>query len=294
MVLRIDPAIAQVWSSPTTLRFGAERPRLVLDDLDRLQEILVHALTTGTTRAALDAIAQQAGSDTARVEQLLARLAPLLQPETAPADSSVTVAVERALPWPDDSAGIESALVRIVAATGARLTGRDDAPALAVVLAAHVIAPAVATYWLSRDIPMLPVVLGEESITVGPLVVPGETACLYCVACHRTDEDSSWPLIASQLLDPAHVAPLHVDPVSAVEASALVARAVRAVERREPSGLEGTGARIGTDGSVSRRAWEPHPRCSCRAHRGNVSALAPRLDAAQPGPTTSAASPALA
>jgi hypothetical protein len=295
VVLRIDPGIAQVWSSPTTLRFGAERPRLVLEGVDSHQEVLLHALTTGTTRPALHVLALQAGADSALVDELLEQLAPFLETESTPTPAApLAVALERTLPWPADTAGLESTIARVVSATGAVLGGRDEAPGLAVVVGAHLVAPAVSTYWLSRDIPLLPVIMGEESLTVGPLVVPGETACLYCVGCHRTDEDAAWPMIASQLLDPAQVTPLRVDAVSAVEAAAIVARTIRASQRRESTGLEGAAVRIQPDGAVSRRAWAPHPRCSCRALRGNVTELVPRSDAVLPAPTTSAVSPALA
>src|SRR5258708_24971775 len=34
---------------------------------------------------------------------------------------------------------------------------------------------------------------------VGPLVIPGRTACLRCLDLFRTDRDPAWPLILAQL-----------------------------------------------------------------------------------------------
>lgn len=286
-MLRIDPRVAQVWSSPSTLRFGAQRPRVVIDPIDRSQEILIHALTTGTSRLALDALAVQTEVSDARLEELLDVLSPVLQAE--PEDLSFGVAVERTLPWPGDSAGIDSAIARAVAAVGASVVTRQNRPALAVVVSAHLVAPHVAGYWLSRDVPLLPVVLGEETVDVGPLVVPGVTACLHCVGCHRSDEDAAWPLIAAQLLAPEVAERVAVDPVAALDAAAMVARAVRAVRRAEPTGIEGMTVSLDGEGEVSRRAWAPHPRCSCRALPENVTSFERPRGAARSAPRRAAA-----
>lgn len=282
-MLRIDPGVAQVWSSPTTLRFGARAPVLVISPIERTQEILIHALTAGTTRRALDAVAVQAGATSSDVGRLLELLAPVLIADASTA--SLSVAVERTLPWPVRAAGVDTGVARAVASVGGELVGRQDRPDLAVVIGAHLIAPAVASYWLGRDIPLLPVVLTERAIEVGPLVVPGVTACLHCLACHLMDEDSSWPLIAAQLLDPAIVEPLPVEPIAALDAAATVARAVRALLGSRATGLEGVTVRFDDEGGVSRRDWAPHPRCSCRALRGNVTAFERPSGAARSAPT---------
>lgn len=45
----------------------------------------------------------------------------------------------------------------------------------------------------------LPVVLDEDRIRVGPLVIPGVTPCLTCLDLHRTDWDRAWPALLPQL-----------------------------------------------------------------------------------------------
>lgn len=43
------------------------------------------------------------------------------------------------------------------------------------------------------------VVLDEDRVRVGPLVVPGVTPCLACLDLHRTDWDHAWPALLPQL-----------------------------------------------------------------------------------------------
>ena len=42
-------------------------------------------------------------------------------------------------------------------------------------------------------------VLDEDLIRVGPLVISGLTPCLTCLDLHRTDWDPAWPVLLSQL-----------------------------------------------------------------------------------------------
>jgi hypothetical protein len=45
----------------------------------------------------------------------------------------------------------------------------------------------------------LPVVLDENRVRVGPLVIPGLTPCMTCHDLHRTDWDHAWPALLPQL-----------------------------------------------------------------------------------------------
>jgi hypothetical protein len=48
------------------------------------------------------------------------------------------------------------------------------------------------------DVAHLLVRFGEGAATLGPLVVPGRTACLRCIDAHLTDTDPAWPLLVEQ------------------------------------------------------------------------------------------------
>jgi hypothetical protein len=61
-------------------------------------------------------------------------------------------------------------------------------------------------------LPHLVVGVRDATAVVGPLVVPGRTACLHCTDLHRTDRDPAWPLLAAQLTTPPPSAPSRPSP----------------------------------------------------------------------------------
>jgi hypothetical protein len=69
------------------------------------------------------------------------------------------------------------------ASLAAELCGGDQEAPSAVVLVAHGAVPAWAgSTWHAAVVPHLPVGIGESTLVVGPLIVPGITACLACAA----------------------------------------------------------------------------------------------------------------
>src|SRR5262249_62048557 len=53
---------------------------------------------------------------------------------------------------------------------------------------------------LKRDnVPHLAAAASEAIGVVGPLVLPGDTACLRCLDLTRAERDPAWPLILAQL-----------------------------------------------------------------------------------------------
>jgi hypothetical protein len=54
----------------------------------------------------------------------------------------------------------------------------------------------------------LPVVIDEERIRIGPVVIPGLTPCLTCLDLHRTDWDHAWPVLLPQLGRSQSMAPV--------------------------------------------------------------------------------------
>jgi bacteriocin biosynthesis cyclodehydratase domain-containing protein len=119
---------------------------------------------------------------------------------------------------------------------------------------------------LRAGIPHLTASASEAIGVVGPLVVPGRTACLRCLDLTRADRDPAWPLILAQLAG-AGVGPPVCDAILAMAVAAQVAaQALGFVDR----GAAATAAVNGTLELVlpgwrwRRRTWLPHPYCLCR------------------------------
>lgn len=247
MLLHLDPAVPAVWRTPTTLQFGVD-PVLAVVEVDPADERLIAALGAGIPATGLEAIG---GRD--RVERLLAVLDPVLDPAPHEATTSVRPEVR-----------IRSAEVRVLQAQLAamlpagpepRETVPEPTPGLLVV--DHVVAPAEHLGWLRADRPHLAIVFGERSATVGPLVLPGVTACLRCRDLQRRDADPAWPTIATQLL--GRPAAAVADPLLRSEALAL---GIAALRRGRGPGAD-AAVRLDLDGGRVELPLFPHPDCGC-------------------------------
>lgn len=256
MVLKLDDDIPIVWRTPTSLQLGIDAPRIVLDDVGAGEERLITALRRGISPSGWSMLARDSGIGEERANSLLTALEPVLSRAPTPASG-------RALVLGDGRLG--TAIAALLHDAG-RLARHDDrAPALVVLVAPWVIGPEDAQHWLRRDVPHLPVVPADRSVTVGPLVEPGSGPCLYCAHLTRADADPAWPAIAAQLWGrPA--ARLSALTVSAVAAFA-ARRALARLAAGTPAGpVDARAWRLSDEGgTISAAAQTPHPRCSCAA-----------------------------
>jgi bacteriocin biosynthesis cyclodehydratase domain-containing protein len=254
MVLKLADGVPLVWRTPSSVQLGVARPLVVLDDVTAAHERLLAALAKGVSESGFAMMARDAGADP---RALLGRVAPALAPPGR-GPSAPRIAVLGAGPLAEELA---------------RQVGHAADPELVVLVAAWVVAPADHGAWLRRDVRHLPVVVGEN-IDVGPLVVPGETACLHCLDLARRDDDAAWPAIAAQL---------HGRPAPALSRTAIAEAAAFAARHLEAE--PGTSWRIDpADGGVSARVWARHPECSCAAPPGSDWAPA-AARAALPAPS---------
>jgi hypothetical protein len=118
-----------------------------------------------------------------------------------------------------------------------------------------------------RMVPHLAASASEAIGVVGPLVLPGRSACLRCLDLARTERDPAWPLILAQLAGQAVTDPLACDTVLAtMVASQAAAQALAFLD-------QGAAATAVTNGTLElvlpgwqwrRRSWQPHPQCGCQ------------------------------
>jgi hypothetical protein len=284
MVLKVGTGIPLVWRSPSSLQFGVDEPLVVLEDVDGGTGRLIGALVGGVSSTGFDMMARSAGVSPEAAAELLARLEPVLAPEALdPTALPARVAVSGDGPLADE-------LRRVLRAEGVLADSPADsdpsAPDLAVIVAGWVVSPEDHGSWLRRDIPHLPVVIGDGGVTVGPLVEPGDGPCLYCVQLIRTDDDPAWPAIATQLWNRPTPA---LTGVALAQTTGFVAR--RVLDRLSRGPGTAMSWRLSVDGAVSSRVWTRHAQCRCAAPA--ESDWAPAADPAGRSATTTAAAVAV-
>ncbi|MEO0060825.1 MAG: hypothetical protein RL343_443 [Actinomycetota bacterium] len=70
----------------------------------------------------------------------------------------------------------------------------------AVLIVQQAIEPRRYSHWANRDVPHIAVSFDTEFASISPMIIPGQTACLFCLENMRTNQDSNWPVLASQLI----------------------------------------------------------------------------------------------
>jgi bacteriocin biosynthesis cyclodehydratase domain-containing protein len=272
MVLRLDSRFAVVWRDPFSLQFGIEPARVILREVTAADERMIAALGGGVSRSGLDMIATSSGATEEDASALLRRLKPiLLSRETPPPAPRVSIVgagptVERVA----SSLALERVQVSV------RATPGDEECDLGIAVGHYVLDPETYGFWLRRDLPHLPVVFGDDTVTMGPMVEAGRTPCLYCLEHYRRDADASWSAIASQLWGRQASSET---PLVSAEVAARVARTVLTRLARGPSSgrsMTARSFRLAVDsGEVTRRDWMPHPDCGCVAVPSDFSAGRP-------------------
>jgi bacteriocin biosynthesis cyclodehydratase domain-containing protein len=165
-----------------------------------------------------------------------------------------------------------AAVARCAPSTRVSGLARDGAlppPDFVVLADQAIIDPEETAELVAADVPHLQVHAEGHRAVIGPLVLPGRTACLRCIHLTRRDRDATWPRQAAQLgrLQPRPP----VDVLLATIAGALAARRVCGVlesalrvPRATPQA--GAGHTIEFDlvtQEFTQRVWPPHPVCGC-------------------------------
>jgi hypothetical protein len=163
-------------------------------------------------------------------------------------------------------AAARSALQRLTPQVRTQLPAGRTRPDVAVLAPVTAIAPGLTDELLRAGVPHLSAGVRERTGVVGPLVVPGRSACLRCLDLHRTDRDPAWPHVAAQLAGAAGSA---VQPCDTVLATAVASQAALQVlllvdGEASPPSLDGTLEISLDDGRTRRRSWRPHHACGCR------------------------------
>lgn len=146
---------------------------------------------------------------------------------------------------------------------------RDVKISFAVIVGHLDLDPTKYARWANRDIPHLAIIFELDSIEISPIVQPGLTGCLNCYQQTKIDEDSSWPIVATQLLD---LPRMRDDSSALLTSSGLTVKLLlRFLDLEAGFQLKGDsfdptlGYRINQlDGTITKMSYEFHPECSCK------------------------------
>lgn len=120
---------------------------------------------------------------------------------------------------------------------------------------------------MHKDQPHLPVVLRDRDVLIGPLVVPGHTACIGCVDRHRGDQDPQWAGICRTMRTRASIeaeAPPEESATALFAAGSAVLQSLLLIDGvNRPSGWSMVTQLRTADGSSTTHSYEPHPACGC-------------------------------
>lgn len=262
-MLRLHPDHLPLWRTPTTLQFGVVPVAIVIDPT-RWQQRLLRALEEGVPEAAIDMVAVSLGAPVGGAASFLRRVSAALDRRATERLPFVVVEAPDAFP----SAAVDGVRAALhdagfsVVDHAPDLDDRTSGDTVSVLLAHHLVEPRTAARLMADDRRHLPVVFSGTGVEVGPLVRPGETPCLACLAAHRRDADAAWPLLAAQLV--GRRAPFLAHTL-AVEAGAAVA-AMLIDDLRDPQVTDVSSVTLHV-GSLQRTrlAHHPHEDCRCRS-----------------------------
>jgi bacteriocin biosynthesis cyclodehydratase domain-containing protein len=125
--------------------------------------------------------------------------------------------------------------------------------------------PELAAVLMRERIPHLAVSANEAIGIVGPMVIPGKSACLRCLDLARTDRDPAWPLILAQLAGRQPDPPACDAALAAAVSAQATAQALAFIDRPSQAGpvTNGTLELVLPAWQWRRRTWTPHRDCAC-------------------------------
>lgn len=164
------------------------------------------------------------------------------------------------------------ALRGAVSATGTATAGQAPGePQLAVVTGRSPLDPERCTAYMDAGTPHLALYAEEMDMCVGPLVEPGQTACVRCLDATRMEDDAAWARLRAQVWEQPGTRP---GPQALETAAVLATRAIVGFLSGRGNALRNAQWRIGPVPTEPRRvAVEPSRACGCTAPELRLVAL---------------------
>jgi bacteriocin biosynthesis cyclodehydratase domain-containing protein len=117
----------------------------------------------------------------------------------------------------------------------------------------------------------LPVRVRDGTGVVGPLVLPGRTACLGCLELERSAREPAWPAAAARLTGvPGRAGQACVTATVGLACAQVLVALDGPGAAPAPPTLEATLELDVDTGAIERRTWLPHPGCHCGSVPGGA------------------------
>ncbi|QYC44802.1 hypothetical protein Nocox_36240 [Nonomuraea coxensis DSM 45129] len=149
-----------------------------------------------------------------------------------------------------------------VLAGGTYLGDQSDRPDLVVIAPVTPLDGVLANELTALGIPHLLAAAFEGHGMVGPLVLPGRTACLHCLDLARRDRDPAWPIVTATVggYPPGEIA---CDATLAtLVAAEATGHALAHLDGKDSAVTNGT-MDVTPDWRWKRSSWQQHPQCRC-------------------------------
>ncbi|AXE54787.1 hypothetical protein AURUGA1_01106 [Aurantimicrobium sp. MWH-Uga1] len=282
---KLNSDLPLLWRTPTSFQIGTSPAEVVVERVYPGEERFLAALQAGISDASLDAVAEECGLSKEQADSFLSRLSPALGSNAH--QSSLRIALDGSGPFVDSLGLILIGMGHRVIRASALTAGKCE---LAIVVGDFVLEPHRTSDWLRREIPHLPIVLGDRTVDIGPVISPRHpepqhSPCYHCIELHRQDSDSSWVAIASQLIGVR--SPVQ-NPLVCSEVASMVSRWIRNPERESLRSNQILTLAAST-GEIRTREYLLHPDCACQALPRNVIVLDSLHDQYPAVPTTAKA-----
>lgn len=268
MLLRIDPRLTVTWHTPFELQFGAPTPiaRVLVPEPWELRVVELLRLGIEAERLWDLAARVSAVQARARAELVLASVERALDGKGRRVSALPSVALQG-----------EPELLERCSTLLAALGVRQDPSADVVVIAEHfLVRPDRYQPLLASDRRHIALLCDDDQVRLSPLLIPGTTACVFCLELAQRDRAPGWPILASQLLRRRAAAS-----GTLLLAQAAIELAQLLTDMATGANHSGEMAIFRADG-VIRQPLLPHPDCGCCFLPGNVTVLARREHPPQP------------
>ncbi|SKC51145.1 ThiF family adenylyltransferase [Krasilnikoviella flava] len=141
--------------------------------------------------------------------------------------------------------------------------GPTGLPDVVVVVESHAARPERYERLLGAAVPHLPVVVREADVVVGPLVLPGRSACVGCCDRHAADADRGWPFVVADLARRPLADVAHETTLAATSAALAAGQVLAQLDGARPTTV-GRRLEVALPEAVPRvRDVAPHPGCGC-------------------------------